>query len=62
MIKDFSFLLDILFIYIFNDISFPSFPSRNPVSQTPPPASMMVFPHPLLPPCHGITLVLGIKY
>ena len=34
----FYFLLDILFSYILNVISFPGFPSRNPLSHSPAPA------------------------
>jgi hypothetical protein len=43
---DFSFLLVILFIYISNVISqmLWRFPSTDPLSSPPPPASMMVLP------------------
>lgn len=40
-----SFLLVILFIYISNVISHPSFPSTNPLLPSPPTASMRVLSH-----------------
>ena len=48
------FLLDILFIYTSNVITFPGFPSKTPLYHPPPPASMKVFPH---PPIHASTLI-----
>jgi hypothetical protein len=39
------FLLDILFIYISNVITFPGFSSGKPLFHPPPPASMRVFSH-----------------
>lgn len=47
------FFLVILFTYILNVISLPSFPSTNPLSHVPSPDSMKVFPYsptPALPP------------
>jgi hypothetical protein len=56
------FLLDILFIYISDDICSPGFPSANPLSHPPPPASMKVLPtHPLPPRRPGIPLHWGIN-
>jgi hypothetical protein len=49
--KTFTFLLDIFFIYTSNIIPFPVFPSPgNPLFDPPPPASMKLIFHPLLPP------------
>jgi hypothetical protein len=55
--RDFSFLLDILFIYIIsNAISFPSLPSKNPLSPTLDPAPQSTYFHtwPSIPLCCGI--------
>jgi hypothetical protein len=45
------FLLDVLFIYISNVISFPDFPLETPSPIPPPPASMWVCPHPARHSC-----------
>jgi hypothetical protein len=55
------FLLVISFIYISNVIPFLVSPLETPYPIFPPPASMRVPPHPLLPPCPGISLHWGIK-
>jgi hypothetical protein len=55
------FILNILCIYISNVFIFPSFPSRTPLSHSPPPASMRVLPPPLPPHCPGIPLHWGTK-
>jgi hypothetical protein len=41
-----NLFVDILFIYISNDIPFPGFPSENPLSHYHLPTSMRVFSHP----------------
>jgi hypothetical protein len=40
----FFLLFDIFFIYISKVIPLPGFPSRNPLSYPPPPASLRVLP------------------
>jgi hypothetical protein len=47
------FILDILFIYILNVISFPGFPFENPLSLTPSPAHQ---------PTHYFFLALAFPY
>ena len=56
-------LLDILFIYISNVISFPSFHSSKPLSHPPSPCyeGAQTPAHPLLPPCPGILLHWGME-
>ena len=53
------FLLDILFIYISNVISFHGFPLETPYSILPLPASMRVLPH---PPTHSLLTSLAFFY
>jgi len=60
----FSFLMDILFIYISSVFPFPSFPSRNPYFIPYPPGSLRLHPPPthlLLPHHPGIALHWGIE-
>jgi hypothetical protein len=46
LILNFSFLLNIFFIYISYVIPYLGSPSGNPLSHPPPPATMRVLPHP----------------
>jgi hypothetical protein len=57
-VKQLFFLLDISFIYISNVITFPGFPSENPLS---PSSSPCAPTHPLLLPGPGIPLHWGTE-
>ena len=56
------FLLDILFIYISNVISFPGFPSGNPLSHPPSPCFYEGASPPIHPPTHSHLPTLALPY